>query len=201
MNRIPLVAVLLAAAAAPAASPSIVGRWEPVRRAASGVGTALEFRPDGALLETSIAMIEKTYRFDGRRLVVSSVDPRTGKVADSSADVEIHGDTMTVEERGGPPRRLTRVAAPRGARSPIVGVWAYRHESGAQALETFTPGGVFRLRIPIRTTKGAYSVSGDTVTMRLEGEPERKARFELRGGRLRLTDAGGARDYVPAVRW
>ena len=192
-----LLALNVAAAqVAPAHPPTtLIGTWEAVTRSAGGLGSTISFAPDNSMSFTLGAMVDMKYKRARDSLYI--IDPANGV---NAFRVSIMRDTLVMVDRG-KEQRETRVGPPLKGADPVIGRWTYLHYTGVPAFEEYTPGGDFRLRVPIRTLQGTYATMGDSAMMHLPGPGggDRAVRFAVVGDTLQLTWNGQTSRYVKAA--
>jgi hypothetical protein len=196
-----LLALNIAAAQIAPARPSttLIGTWEAVTRSIGGLGSTISFAPDNTMSYTLGAMVDMKYRRARDSLYI--IDPQNGVNAFQFAIIR---DTLVMINEGRE-QRETRVGAPVSGADPVVGRWTYLHYTGVPAFEEYTPGGDFRLRVPIRTMQGTYAALGDSAMLHLPGQGggDRAVRFAVAGDTLQLIWGGQTNRYVkvaPLVR-
>ena len=197
-----LVACGLGGASLAAQEVSIVGKWESVARSYGGIGSTLEFHSDGTISNTPGAMVESTYRFDGSRLVMSFTDPGTGELSENTVDVHMSGDSMIQSDpKSGQEIQFVRAQAAMADTLPIVGIWSFTHSTGGTAFQIFTADGNMHLRVPFRTDRGTYMLSGDTLTIVIEGQDAWQVRYTIDGAKLTLFSGDGSPQQYNRVPW
>ena len=198
-------AVVLALATVCAAQDhgaGLVGRWESEVRSISGLGTTLQFRDDGVLSITSSAMADSTYRLRGNRLVMSFVDPVTSEESKIKLDVEIGADFMNQSDpETGEHTRLERVPSALTGAQSVVGILSFSDSSNRRAFQIYTADERMHLRVPISTSRGTYALSGDRLTMAMNGRPPSVVQFEIDGEQLRLQSVDGSVQLYARVDW
>jgi hypothetical protein len=187
--------VVVAQVAPPGRSTSLIGTWEAVTRSAGGLGSTISFAPDNSMSFTLGAMVDMKYKRARDSLYI--IDPANGV---NAFRVSILRDTLVMVNQG-KEQRETRVGAPLKGADPVIGRWTYLHYTGVPAFEEYTPGGDFRLRVPIRTLQGTYATMGDSAMMHLPGPGggDRAVRFAVVGDTLELTWNGQTSRYVKAT--
>lgn len=187
--------VVVAQVPPPARSTSLIGTWEAVTRSAGGLGSTISFAPDNSMSFTLGAMVDMKYKRARDSLYI--IDPANGV---NAFRVSILRDTLVMVNQG-KEQRETRVGAPLKGADPVIGRWTYLHYTGVPAFEEYTPGGDFRLRVPIRTLQGTYATMGDSAMMHLPGPGggDRAVRFAVVGDTLELTWNGQTSRYVKAT--
>jgi hypothetical protein len=192
-----LLALNVAAAQVAPARPSttLIGTWEAVTRSAGGLGSTISFAPDNTMSFTLGAMVDMKYKRARDSLYI--IDPANGV---NAFRIAIMRDTLVMTNEG-KEQRETRVGAPVKGADPVIGSWTYLHYTGVPAFEEYTPGGDFRLRVPIRTLDGTYATMGDSAMMHLPGPGggDRGVRFAVVGDTLQLTWNGQTSRYVRAT--
>ena len=187
--------VVVAQVAPPTRSTLLIGTWEAVTRSAGGLGSTISFAPDNSMSFTLGAMVDMKYKRARDSLYI--IDPANGV---NAFRVSILRDTLVMVNQG-KEQRETRVGAPLKGADPVIGRWTYLHYTGVPAFEEYTPGGDFRLRVPIRTLQGTYATMGDSAMMHLPGPGggDRAVRFAVVGDTLELTWNGQTSRYVKAT--
>ncbi len=74
------------------------------------------------------------------------------------------------------PVRMTRVGPVTPGAPAIAGTWSYEHYTGQTTYETFTPGGNWYLRVPMRVSHGSYTVTTAAVNVQLAEQSQTFAR-------------------------
>lgn len=194
MALVPLLVLALSVKPAPTPAPSapLLGQWESAVRTPEGVGNILEFYPDGRVTQISASMAEAEYRVVGDRLITTWKDLATGKVSEVETHIEFEGPDRFLEksdddsgdswsERIGP--------APREG-SPIVGRWCFLFLETLTSYREFTRDRMYN-RLPVVTLRGRYSVSGDRLTVTMQGQPPGEYPFRLEGNELVIKSRSG----------
>ncbi len=181
---------------------SIVGKWESVSRSEGGIGSTLEFLSDSTINLTPGAMIDFTYHLNRARLVMFLTNPGTGEVLENSVNVHITADSMIQSDpKSGQETRFVRLERAKVDTLPIVGTWSFKHSTGGMAFQVFTADGDAYLRVPFRTDRGIYTISGESLTIFIEGQDSRKVRYAIDGAMLTLLSADGSRKQYNQVPW
>lgn len=144
-------------------SPQLVGLWESADKSQGGIGHTLEFRSDGTFVEAVTVIVDMSYRVSGDRLILGE-EPTTG-AGDPGISFRFESDTFVVEPPEGPAVRKERIGQREPGQSPIVGMWRYRHYTGAVAFERYTPEGRLHLRLPMSSSQGCYTLAGTRLTL------------------------------------
>lgn len=203
MALVPLLVLALSVEPTPTPAPNapplrenaaseLLGQWESIARTPEGVGNILEFHPDGRVTQISASMAEADYRLVGDRLVTTWKDLATGKISEVETHVEFEGSDRFLEksdddsgdswsDRIGP--------APRSG-SPIVGRWCFLFLETLTSYREFTRDRMYN-RLPVVTLRGTYAVSGDTLTVTIQGQPTGQYPFRIEGGELVIKSRSG----------
>ena len=182
--------------AAPESVPAaILGQWESAVRNKGGIGNILEFAPDGRVTQISAAMGDAAYRVEGEWLRTYWTDEATGKVSESDTLLEFRGSEVFAEkgEDGAEQSYSERVGSPplRGA-SPLVGQWCSLLLDTLPSFREFTADGKMFVRLPTVILRGRYSVTGETLTVQIEGQPPGQYPFRFENGQLVIKNRDGS---------
>lgn len=165
-------------------SPQLEGLWESEDKSNGGIGHTLELRSDGTFVEAVTVIVDWNYRVSGDRIIINE-EP----IADAFR-FKFEGDTFVVESPGLPTVRKERIWQREHNQAPIVGMWRYRHYTGAVAFERYTPEGRLHFRLPMSSSQGFYTLEGTRLTLDRPGQKKAKVSFEWRGTDLALTFPG-----------
>jgi hypothetical protein len=177
----------------PAPNAALLGQWESTVRTDEGVGNILEFYPDGQVTQVSASMAEADYRLQGDRLITTWKDPATGKVSEVETHIEFEGNAKFLEQAddGSGDTWSDRVGdPPRRARSPLIGRWCFLYLERLTSYREFTATRMYN-RLPVVKLSGRYSVSGDTLTVEMQGQPSGDYPFRIENGRLIIRSRNG----------
>ena len=178
---------------APTSNPSmLIGTWDAMTRSAGGLGSTISFATDNTMSFTLGTLVDMKYKRARDSLYI--IDPQNGV---NAFRVSIMRDTLVMINEGHE-QRETRVGPPVSGADPVIGRWTYLHYTGVPAYEDYTPGGDFRLRVPIRTLQGTYAAQGDSAMLHLPGPGggDRAVRFTVVADTLQLTWDGQTSRYV-----
>jgi hypothetical protein len=174
----------------------LIGTWEDQMRSADGTGLTFLFTRERTVTMVFGAMVDGQYKLVGDQFTIIGTGgnrPITQSVFLTNAgDTAIFSDGSTSE-------KLVRMGRGTQADS-IVGRWRYIHSTGVPGYNEYSADGRIRLRVPIRVVKGRYSVSGNTLTMRTSLAPneDRKAPFTVRGDTLTIDMDGHPERFLRA---
>lgn len=184
MHRSPLIllsaSILTACASAgtnpTVSNPALVGTWEGTQVSYGGLGMTLMFGSDGTVAFVFGAMAGGKYKLEGNQLTLFP-EPASGGGPDVMT-LAFAGDTAVISA-GGMSRKLIPIEAK--APASLAGQWHYTHYTGVPAYEEYTSDSVMRLRVPMLVVRGAYSVTGRAIRIRLSFTPEQKLQGAPRG--------------------
>jgi hypothetical protein len=195
-----MLTLMLVTALGACSAPSdgrLVGFWEgnPGR---SGFGSTLEFRSDGMAVTATTVMVDRSYRVEGNRLIETY---EAGNTTESSFRLDKGELILSNPNNNNPESPRTRFGPAAGKGDSIVGVWRFRHYTGATAYERYTSDGRVLLRIPLSGYAGCFSVDGDRFSVT---QPKNLSRqFTVTTSELKVHDNGRTYVYrrVPGMPW
>lgn len=184
--------------AQPASTPSpLIGTWESIDRAQGGIGGILVLAADNSVLSMVSVLSDDRYTRRGNRVQITSSQ---GDRLDMR--VVITGNTL-VQTSEGKSVNMTRIPGS-GADTGIVGKWRFPYVSPEgqtlQGTVEYTGDGVARLRLPLQTKIGTYSVSASELTLRFQGAPPETSTFSIDGDVLILQRPDGAKARMARTR-
>jgi hypothetical protein len=165
---------------------NLVGLWETASTTRGGIGHAIEFRPDGTYVESTVVIVDTPYRLVGNRLHTGS-DTETGK----SPTAAFEGGVLVQTAPDGSVVRKERIPGPPPSPLTIVGAWRYCHYAGVPAYERYSENASMQFRLPMTSSTGRYSLQGDQLTLTADQRPGVKAKVEARGDNLVISRTGG----------
>src|ERR1700724_340170 len=204
---------LLTGASAGLSQGDIVGHWVPERTSMSGLGSIWDFKPDSSLIMTIGVVANDPYRLEGDTLILPPETTLPG-AKPQLITVRFEGDRLY--ERWGDAEgeiRFVRIKGGKPGDAAIVGVWKNDMPLPGTKLDaafkdatyTYTRDGVFKMRSPFRSSAGRYDMTNRTYSLdsldlagaKGSGQPTVvTGRFELRDGKLYLTQPGGHAEEV-----
>lgn len=215
MKRIAALSLLalLTGASAGLSQSAIVGHWVPERTSKSGLGSIWDFKPDGTLTRAIGVVANSPYRLEGDTLIFPPETTPPGAKPDLIT-VRFEGDRMY--QRPGDANQEIRYARIKGGKpgdAAIVGVWKNDMPLPGTKLDaafkdatfTYTRDGVFKMRSAFLSEAGRYDMTSHTYSLdspdlagaKGPGQPTAvTGRFELRDGKLYLTEPGGHTEDV-----
>ena len=171
-------------------SQEVAGFRESRNTTKGGIGHTLELRPNGTFVEATTVIVDSTYHVSGDRLFIDAVSE--DKKKRDGVEFRIEGDLLIEKAPDGPAVKKERIGKAEPGSPPIVGVWRFRHETGAIAYERFGADGRVSLRLPLASSTGCYKVQGDRLAMSKPDRKEVSLPFELRAGEFVLHGPGQA---------
>lgn len=172
------------AAAVPAAQ-EITGTWESEVGTKGGVGLTLRAAPKGELFITIGAMAEGRWTFEQGHLRL--VDA-AGAVQEGEARID--GNRLVQKGTQGE-ARLKRIGTA-DPTAPLVGCWKAEPSpaGGPAPLVEYAKGGVFRIRLPLKTERGKWRVAAGRLSLSGPSVPARTSPLRLEGEELVLAAEG-----------
>jgi hypothetical protein len=154
-----LAAAILASSlgCSPSGARDLLGFWESEDTTRGGIGHTLEFKGDGSVLAAAAVLVNMAYRVSGNRLVVDQAAP--------GDTIRIEGDRLWQTSQDGSVVEKRRVKCTPSAGQSLVGVWTFRHYTGAVAYERYTEDGQLQFRLALSSHPGCYSASSGQLTM------------------------------------
>jgi hypothetical protein len=171
------------------AALDLAGFWESRNTSKGGIGHTLEFRKDGTFVEATTVIVDSTYHVSGDRLFLDALseDKTSGP---KGVEFRVEGDLMIAKGLNGSTIKKERVGKAEPGSPPIVGVWRFRHDTGAIAYERYGADGRMSLRLPLASSTGCYKVQGDRLAMSKPGRKDATVSFDLGAGELVLRGPG-----------
>jgi len=191
----------------------IVGHWVAEKTSSSGLGSVWEFKPDGTLTITFGVVANGSYRLEGDTLILP---PETSAPGAAPQRIRVRIEGNHLYERYGDSEKegsYVRIKGGKPGDAAIVGVWksdmplpgTKLDEAFKNATFTYTRDGIAKMRAALRSSAGRYDLTNRTYSLDsadLAGArgPGRSkvvtGRFELRDGKLYLTQPGGQTEEV-----
>jgi hypothetical protein len=172
-------------------TPEIVGFWETERTSKGGIGHTFEFTNDGSYLEAVSVIVDQKYHYENGKL--SIIAPQEG-AANNENTTEIVLDKMsfTIKGTDGSTFRKERADVPTSEKPTIIGVWRYRHYTGAIAYERYAPNGLFQFRLPMTSSSGCYKIEGDQLILIKNDKEKISTKYRFHDGKLELENKSRA---------
>lgn len=177
--------------------PQLIGTWEALEPRENGIGATLIFADRGSFTITTGILLNARYTRDGalEAMIVRVTEP-SGSTTDMTVIVVADTLTQYVDDSV---VRMTRVPG-FGPDTGLVGKWRFTREvrpgKTVTGFTQFTADGIVRVRVPVQTQSGTYTVSGNELTLALP-DPGDTARFTIAGDRLTIEFPGRPPDrYV-----
>src|SRR4051812_13001858 len=146
------------------AALELAGFWESRNTSKGGIGHTLELRKDGTFVEATTVIVDSTYHVSGDRLLLDAMS-EDQTIARDGVEFRVEGDLLIAKAPDGPEVRKQRVGKAEPGSPPIVGIWRFRHDTGAIAYEKYGADGRVSLRLPLASSTGCYKVQGDRLAM------------------------------------
>jgi|SRR5215470_10561778 len=178
-----MVVIALVASVLGCAAPSdtaVVGFWESESTSRGGIGQTIELKASGEFLSSTAVMVDQLYRTADGKLFV----------AGNGAPYKVTRDVLVQTDDKRDEIRKERVGSRAAGKDPLVGVWRYRHYTGAIAFERYTEDGRLLFRLPMTSEQGCYRATGDALSLDIDGRTN-TAQYTVAGTRLTLRSADG----------
>lgn len=204
---------LLTGASAGLSQDAVVGHWVPEHTSKGGLGSIWDFQPDGSLTMAIGVVANGPYRLEGDTLILLPETTLPG-AKPQLITLRFEGDRLYQRFSGVEKEvRFVRIKGGKPGDAAIVGVWKSDMPLPGTKLDTalkdatytYTRDGVFKMRSAFRSSAGRYDVTNHTYSLdspdlagaRGPGQPTMvTGRFELRAGKLYLTEPGGQTEDV-----
>ena len=196
-----IVALLASAlACAPPSDPSAIGFWESASTSRGGIGHSIELMANGEVLTATTVIVDLAYRVaDGKLFVAESAEALSGGL--DGAAFTVADDVLVQADGKGGEVRKERLGGRSPGTSPLVGVWRYRHYTGAIAYERYTAGGRVLFRLPMTSVRGCYRATGDVLSFDT-AQRSSAAQYNIAGETLTLrSPQGRSSAYRRAEPW
>ena len=192
-----LVSLLMAAATTCPVPKDLVlvGMWESRSTSKGGIGTVVQFRSDGTVVQTMTVLVNLSYAISGDQLMINNI-PEGKPSPETATRFKADAETFIRYGADGSEVPATRIGSPVAGSNPIVGSWRYRHYTGAIAFEHFTQDGRLAFRLPMKAQVDCYDVDSTTRKVMVStSDGDRRLQFDLAGDELKLTSGDHAWDY------
>ncbi len=189
IKRLLALVALAGVSAGQQPTPELLGRWRSAEVSTTGLGTILHFQPGGTVDYSPGAVVEMTYRIEGKEIIFP---PDTIKGPEMRQPLEFNGQNQL---------RLAKVTLQRqgpapDAGNPILGEWRGKLEAKdgpPEAFYFFYPGGKCLLLLPFQTTPGRYKINGSSMRLEIPGQPPAEGAFQVTADSLTIPGAGKTR--------
>ena len=188
-----LMTVAFGARAAEDPAATLLGRWRSVATSRGGIGSMLELRHGGVVAYSPGAVVEMSYRIEGKQLVLppaTSAGPEQRETILWLTKDRIRLSSLEEPVSG---EELARRSSSRNPANPILGEWIGARDMGGKKVDVlyfFYPGGKGLLLIPFLTRNGTYTVRGGKIHLALPDLPPADAAFRVEGNVLTLARSG-----------
>jgi hypothetical protein len=178
-------------------SGGIVGRWEAINTTKGGLGSTLQFSPDGSFTFSFGPLFNGTYKLDGNTLIISTFQSPPQKATTAVYEINIERDIMFQKTEYGV-HKWARLSPAAPGSPPIVGRWGMK-----SPIYEFRRDGTFHMSTSILSMEvryGRYKLKGNHLSLNVS-PPGRKelvpqaSEIEIRGDTLILR-ISGRRDSV-----
>ena len=187
------VLLTLSLGQAQAVENRLAGKWTADVRSKGGLGATLIFTDKGGVTSTFGALVDFSYKVEGQMIKMSFPD----NPQQAAEPYAFEGDKLVIYPADSQKRQVrTRVGAAQDGAPRIVGVWAFKHQTGPMAQIRYTQAGAGFLSIPMKTIKGRYRLKADTLTMEFKGQAPLSGKIRLDDDHLTLLGGGEKPDQA-----
>jgi hypothetical protein len=139
---------------------NVIGLWESTAITRGGIGHNIKFRSDGSYKTATVVLVDLAYDIRNGKLYISK---NRGEPVnyEQGARIELNESEMILLGDNGQ-REVRKRLAVNGEKS-IIGKYKYRHYTGAIAYEQYTADGLMKLRLPMSTNSGCYSLDHNMI--------------------------------------
>lgn len=174
----------------PAIADDVVGMWSSTSREPGGLGSQWTFAQNGDVTHTFGVLADFRYEVESRQIRLTQLNPDRSPAEVSTLEFLIEDDTLTLNPQSADQKIMKRVGKRYRGAHPIVGAWAYTHQTGNPAVMRYSRAGTALLSVPFRTLTGLYDVSQSTLSITFQGKKTALCDFRLDDGdHLTLTNA------------
>lgn len=189
-----LIALALASALTcqPVLNKELVGFWESTSISKGGIGNNIEFKIDGSYIAAVTVLVDLRYDVKDGRLYTGK---NTGEPVsyEAGAEIKVENNALVLIGQNGEKEVRKRISP--GRANSVVGKYKYRHYTGAIAYEQFTADGIMQFRLPVRSTRGCYLVTGNEVKVIPPDQEAKTLQYKLSTGRLVLVNQKNPSTY------
>lgn len=167
-----------------------------------GIGVILRLEPGGTASQAWCVIVDFDYRIAGDVLTRSEPAGRRGARGEAkpiATTVRWEGATLILSS-GDASQRMERVAPPSAGapETSIVGVWSYKHYTGATAYERYDDQGHCQLRIPMspEATRATWKAVEGGIVLEVSGARAMRHALLREGDAWRLVGEGEATGWA-----
>ena len=138
----------------------IIGRWEAMETTRGGLGSTLKFSPDGSFTFGFGSLLSGTYKLDGNKLIVTTLQHPPQKATTEAHEIKIEGDTMFQKTEYGV-FKWARLSPGAPDSPPIVGRWGMK-----TSIYEFKRNRTFNVSTSISSMEihnGTYKLDGNNL--------------------------------------
>lgn len=169
----------------PVLNDDLPGLWESASISKGGIGHNIEFRQDGAFIAAVTVLVDLRYEVKDGKLYTGK-KPGEPVSYDSGTDIKIKHDGLTLTGLDGKPYFRNRISP--DSDSSIVGIYKYRHNTGATVYEFYTADGIMHFRLPMQATQGCYTLDGTDIKLTRPGQEPQRLQYNVGPETLTLDD-------------
>lgn len=169
-----------------------IGLWESAATSRGGIGNNIEFKSDGSYISAIMVRVDLNYDVKEGMLFIAKNKGEPVSY-ENGTKIKIMNDAYMTIGPDGKTEVRSRIGATQS--NTIVGEYKYRHYTGAIAYEQFTKGGLLRLRIPMGSDSGCYSIDGAKIEFIPKNKGSTSIRYRIESGKLILDRDKGTTIY------
>lgn len=177
--RCRILACLLSLVSLPAIADDVAGMWSSTSREPGGLGSQWTFAPNGDVTHTFGVLADFSYEVDGRQIRLTLLNPDRSPAEISTREFSIEGDTLILNPQSPDQKIMKRIGQRFRGTHPIVGAWAYTHQTGNPAVMRYSRTGTALLSVPFRTLTGLYDVNQSKLSVTFQGKKTALSDFRL----------------------
>ncbi|MFN5178334.1 hypothetical protein [Limnohabitans sp.] len=163
----------------------IAGKWAADTRTKGGLGSSWVFEKDGTATYTFGALVDFKYQVEGKTIKTIFENSTTGKSETDLQSFEILGNKLIIDPSEPEKRQeMNRVGNAISNAVPLVGIWEFKHYTGAMATMQYTTTGLAQLSVPFQNTKGKYRLRSNELIIMLDGQSDATKKIQLNGDQL-----------------
>jgi hypothetical protein len=170
----------------------LVGQWATVGAKGERSQTIITFHADGKVEYDIAAIIEGTYYLRKNLLITYFKDPKGNSTEIDTSIIKIVDDTLLQNNlhRG---KSIVIKSVKLGKKTlggGLIGRWLTQSFNGRKAIQEFSTDNLIHVDLIVRSINGTYSVSGNTLTLKLELSPVIKSKFSIRNNKMTIEQSG-----------
>jgi hypothetical protein len=176
------------------------GQWATVTPKGERSQTIITFHSDGTVDYDIAAIIEGTYYLHKNLLITYFNDPKSHSTEEDTSIIKIVDDTLYQNNlhRGESILIKSVKLGKRIIGGGLIGRWLTQSFNGHKAIQEFTADNLIHVDLIVRSINGVYSVSGNTLTLKLQFSPIIKSKFSIKNNKMTIeqSDKKGSSELI-----